>query len=67
MNPLKQMRNPHVRASTTSTLATSQALPNSGLKFVDNSQGCSAAIVELSGLLDVALDKLDLDGMSTFF
>jgi len=41
---------------------TSANVPNSGLTFVDNSQGCSAAVAELSGLLDVALDQFDIEG-----
>lgn len=52
-----------MRASAESALLTSATVPNSGLKFVDNSQGCSAAIAELSGLLDVALDQFDSEGM----
>jgi hypothetical protein len=60
---LKHFRKPEVRASVQSALITSTNLPNSGLTFVDNSQGCSAAVAELSGLLDVAIDQFDCESM----
>jgi hypothetical protein len=62
MNFLKQLKKPKVRASAESSLVASANVPNSGLRFVDNSQGCSAAIAELSNLLDVALEKFDYEG-----
>jgi len=62
MNFLKQLKKPKVRASAESALVTSANIPNSGLTFVDNSQGCSAAVAELSSLLDVALENFDYEG-----
>jgi hypothetical protein len=51
-----------VQASTESALTTSAALPSSGFTFVDNSQGASAAVAELSRSLDTALDQIKLEG-----
>lgn len=45
-----------------SALRTSAAVPDSGFTFIDNSQGASAAVAELSTALDTALDKIDWDG-----
>ena len=59
---LRHLRNPKVRASTTSSLDAATHLPNSGLTFVDNSQGASAAVAELSQTLDTALEQTDWDG-----
>jgi len=55
-------KHPEVRASTVSTLATSAALPSSGFTFVDNSQGASAAVAELSRSFDTALEQIELEG-----
>lgn len=52
----------YVRASTESALTTSTALPSSGFTFVDNSQGASAAVAELSRSLDTALEQIELEG-----
>jgi len=52
-------RNP---APAASALRTSAAVPNSGIGFVDNSQGASAAVAELSTVLGDALELIDLDG-----
>ncbi|KAH8587284.1 hypothetical protein B0O99DRAFT_747707 [Bisporella sp. PMI_857] len=49
------------RHSAASALSTSAVVPNSGLVFVDNSQGGSAAVGELSHVLDAALDGIDGD------
>ncbi|KAI9866048.1 MAG: hypothetical protein M1813_002015 [Trichoglossum hirsutum] len=49
------------RHSAASALSTSAAVPSSGFVFVDNSQGGSAAIGELSHALDTALDGIDED------
>jgi hypothetical protein len=62
LNRLRQAKRPAVRALATSILDTSTKLPNSGLTFVDNSQGSSAAVAELSQLLDIALEQLDFEG-----
>jgi len=51
-----------VQASTVSALTTSAALPSSGFTFVDNSQGASAAVAELSRSLDTALEQIELEG-----
>ncbi|KAH0561982.1 hypothetical protein GP486_003311 [Trichoglossum hirsutum] len=50
-----------VQDSGESALGGSAKLPNSGFAFVDNSQGSSAAIAELSGSLDVALEQIDYE------
>jgi len=59
---LRHAKQPEVRASANSALTTSTTLPNSGLTFVDNSQGSSAAVAELSRLLDIALEQFDYEG-----
>jgi hypothetical protein len=59
---LRHAKRPAVRASAASTLETSTKLPNSGLTFIDNSQGSCAAIAELSKLLDIALEQFDIEG-----
>ena len=48
-------QNPPARASAAASLDAAAALPNSGLAFVDNAQGASAAVGELSRTLDDAL------------
>lgn len=52
-------RNPKPAASA---LGASAALPSSGITFVDNSQGASAAVAELSDALSAVLEQIDLDG-----
>ena len=59
---LKHLKDPKVRASGQSALVASAAVPDSGFTFVNNSQGASAAIAELSGFLDTALDDFEFDG-----
>jgi hypothetical protein len=59
---LHHIRHRKVRASAQSALESSAALPNSGFTFVDNSQGASAAVVELLKSLDTALEHIDLEG-----
>ena len=49
------------RHSVAAALSTSAAVPNSGFVFVDNSQGGSAAVGELSHALDTALDGIEGD------
>ncbi|KAI9779635.1 MAG: hypothetical protein M1839_007300 [Geoglossum umbratile] len=49
------------RHSAASALSTSAAVPNSGFVFVENSQGGSAAVGELSHALDTAFDRIDGD------
>ena len=61
--PVKKQ--PVVRASTVSTLEASTSVPDSGLAFVNNSQGVSAAIVELSELLDDVFKDIKYDGKSS--
>jgi len=53
-----------VRTSTQSSLDAAASVPNSGLAFIDNSTGASAAVSELSGVLDDAIEQLDFHGMS---
>ena len=60
-NLFRHLRNPKVRSSTASSLDTAAKLPNSGFEFVDNSQGASAAVAELSQTLDIALEQVDFD------
>lgn len=55
-------KHPEVRASTMSALATSAVLPSSGFTFVDNSQGASAAVAELSRSFDTVLEQIELEG-----
>ena len=50
--------------ASAAALGTSAALPNSGLTFVDNSQGASVAVAELSVALGDALEQIDLEGES---
>jgi hypothetical protein len=59
---LRHMKHSKVRASTESTLKSSAALPSAGSNFIDNSQGASAAVAELSRSLDTALEQIDLEG-----
>ena len=56
------MKHSEVRASTESALTTSAAVPSSGFTFVDNSQGASAAVAELSKSLDTAFEQIELEG-----
>jgi cbb3-type cytochrome oxidase subunit 3 len=57
------LKQPTIRESATSTLTASAATPklDSGFTFVDNSQGASAAIAELTRSLDFVLDQIDLE------
>lgn len=59
LNLLK--RNPRLAKSA---LKASTALPSSGITFVDNSQGASAAVAELSDALSAVLEQVDIDGES---
>lgn len=59
---LRHMKRPQVRASTESALTTSAAPPSSGFTFVDNSQGASAAVAELSQSLGLAFEQIELEG-----
>lgn len=52
-------RNPKPPASA---LGASATLPSSGITSVDNSQGASAAVAELSDALGAVLEQIDLDG-----
>lgn len=52
-----------IRTSSQTSLDSASTIPNaSGLTFIDNSQGASAAAVELSSVLDDAIEQLDLQG-----
>lgn len=59
---LRHMKHPQVRASGESALMTSAAAPSSGFAFVDNSQGASAAVAELSQSLGLAFEQIELEG-----
>ncbi|KAE8384136.1 hypothetical protein BDV23DRAFT_177281 [Aspergillus alliaceus] len=50
------------RGPTASALRASTAAPASGSPSIDNSQGASAAVAELSDALGTVFDKIDLDG-----
>lgn len=63
MTRLFQWTNGSSKASA-STLEASAALPNSGFAFVDNSQGASAAVAQLSDVLDAALSQIETSSKS---
>lgn len=50
------------RTSIETGSQASAAVPSSGIKFIDNSKGSSAAIAELSVALDSVFEEFDLDG-----
>ncbi|KFY27699.1 hypothetical protein V491_00774 [Pseudogymnoascus sp. VKM F-3775] len=52
----------HIQASAESGLDASNAIPSSGFTFVENSQGASAAVSELSKSLGTAMEEVDLEG-----
>jgi hypothetical protein len=54
-------KNP-VRSSAQTSLAASGAVPDSGFVFVNNLQGASAALDELSGAVSAVLEYIDLKG-----
>jgi hypothetical protein len=56
---------PLARASAQHSLDAAAALPNSGLDFIDNSQGASAAVAELSRVLGDGICDVELDGDPT--
>ncbi|KIW99882.1 uncharacterized protein Z518_10810 [Rhinocladiella mackenziei CBS 650.93] len=58
----RRLKNKQVRTLSQSSLNSAVSLPSSGLTFVDNCQGASAAVSELSGVLDDAIEQLDLHG-----
>jgi hypothetical protein len=51
-----------VRNSTGLSLDASAAAPNSGFAFVDNAQGASLAVNELSKSVGFSLDQLESKG-----
>lgn len=60
------IQHPQARESSAATLTTSAAAPNSGgLASVDNWQGASAAVAELSESLDTALEQME-EGQGEF-
>ena len=61
---LKLIKSGRVRASATSVSVASAGVPDSGFAFINNSQGASAAIAELSTRLDEALERIDMEGES---
>lgn len=60
----RSLNSKRVRTSTQSSLDATALVPNSGLAFIDNSTGASAAVSELSRILDDAIEQLDFHGMS---
>lgn len=48
--------------ASTSAAKSSAGTPSSGVTFVDNSCGASAAVVELSNALGDALGQIDISG-----
>ena len=62
MNLIRQLRRRNIRTSAESSLQAAASVPNSGFTFVDNSQGASAAVSELSKALDIALDNVEFGG-----
>lgn len=50
------------RHSTTTSLEAATSLPDSGFVFVNNSQGASASIAELSSALDDVLADIEFEG-----
>ena len=52
------------RASITTGLEASTHVPGSGFAFVNNSQGASASIIELSRALDDVLNEVEFIGWS---
>ena len=51
---------------TASALRASAVAPASGSPFINNSQGASAAVAELSDALGTVFDRIDLDGGASF-
>ena len=58
----RALKNRHSRAAGGVSLGASAAAPNSGVAFIDNCQGASAAIIELADTEGFALDDLDSEG-----
>jgi hypothetical protein len=52
-----------IQASTKTGLAASVAVPDSGITFVNNSQGASSALIEFTNAISAAVDHMDLDGI----
>jgi hypothetical protein len=63
MNLLRHLRRRNIRTSAASNLQAAAAVPNSGFTFVDNAQGASAAVSELSKTLDIALENVEFGGI----
>lgn len=61
---LKLIKNRKVRASATGACILSAGVPDCGFAFINNSQGASAAIAELSSRIEDALEKIDIEGKS---
>ena len=59
---IRLFRKKPVQSSTQTSLAASGAVPDSGLIFVRNLQGASAALEEFSGAVSAALEYIDLKG-----
>lgn len=59
---LRYLKHRKIRASIESGLDATNTVRNSGITFVENSQGASAAAAELSKSLDTAIEQIDLEG-----
>jgi hypothetical protein len=59
---IRHLRRRKVRGSAQSALATSAALPDSGIASAQNSQAASAAVLELAQALDETIKQFDLEG-----
>ncbi|CAL8580657.1 hypothetical protein XPA_006377 [Xanthoria parietina] len=55
------------RRSTTTSLEGSTNIPTSGFTFINNSQGASASIIELSNALDDVLGDIEFEGEASDF
>jgi hypothetical protein len=59
---IRYLRRRKGRDLAQSALATSAALPDSGIASAQNSQAASAAVVELAQALDETIKQFDLEG-----
>ena len=57
-------KNKVARLSATASLDAFTKIPDSGFAFINNSQGASASIIELSNALDSVLKDIEFEGSS---
>ena len=53
-----------IRSSMSTSLEASTHVPDSGFGFINNSQGASASIVELSAVLEDVIGEIEFEGES---